>query len=140
MVAKVLLNIKHPIYALAYGAGYGCGTFLGILIEQHLAFGDQVISLFTRKGTDLHQALADAGYRLAEVVAHVRDGDLTILHVQVPRRQSRDVVQYLSAVDAECFCIINDVRMAKFLSSRTRSTAARDLSLLRSHRLAHFKR
>ena len=35
-VAKVLLNMDRPVYALAYGLGYASGTFLGITIEQHL--------------------------------------------------------------------------------------------------------
>src|SRR5262245_38601971 len=47
VVAKVLLNLDHPAYALAYGTGFAAGTYLGIAIEQHLAFGDQVASLFT---------------------------------------------------------------------------------------------
>src|SRR5215470_6504218 len=48
-IAKVLLNMDHPVYALAYGLGYASGTFLGITIEQRLAFGQQVASLVTRK-------------------------------------------------------------------------------------------
>jgi len=40
-VAKVLLNMDHPIYAVAYGLGFALGTFLGITIEQRLAFGQQ---------------------------------------------------------------------------------------------------
>ena len=139
VVAKVLLNMNHPIYALAYGTGFACGTFLGIVIEQHLAFGHQVISLFTRKGTELYTALADAGYRLAQVTAHVRDGDLAILHVEVPRKRSRNVIQHVSAVDADCFCIINDVRMAKYLSNQT-GTPSHDMSLLRWRSLVHLKR
>src|SRR6267154_2573184 len=78
-VAKVLLNMDHPIYALAYGLGYGLGTFLGITIEQRLAFGLQVASLFTRKGAELAKVLTLAGYRVAKVEGHSRDGNLTIL-------------------------------------------------------------
>src|SRR6266446_8550603 len=59
-VAKVLLNMDHPIYALAYGLGYGLGTFLGITIEQRLAFGLQVVSLFTRNGPERARALSPA--------------------------------------------------------------------------------
>ena len=66
-VAKVLL----PIYALAYGLGYGLGTFLGITIEQRLAFGLQVVSLFTRNGAELAKGLISAGYRVAKVQGHV---------------------------------------------------------------------
>src|SRR6266704_2596629 len=52
-VGKVLLNMDHPVYALAYGLGYASGTFLGITIEQRLAFGQQLASLITRKGIEL---------------------------------------------------------------------------------------
>lgn len=115
-VAKVLLNMDHPVYALAYGLGYATGTFLGITIEQHLAFGQQVASLFTRKGIELAKALGAAGYRLVEVKGHSREGDLTILHVQIARRDAHQLVRDASALDDSCFCIVNDVRMAGFMS------------------------
>ncbi|MGH7967137.1 MAG: DUF5698 domain-containing protein, partial [Limisphaerales bacterium] len=38
-VAKVLLNMNQPVYALAYGLGFGTGTYLGMTIERRLAFG-----------------------------------------------------------------------------------------------------
>src|SRR6266571_1334301 len=63
-VAKVLLNMNHPVYALAYGLGFALGTYLGIAIEQRLAFGQQLASLFTRKGAELANRLVAAGYRL----------------------------------------------------------------------------
>src|SRR6185369_12822353 len=84
-VAKVLLNMDHPIYALAYGLGFALGTYLGITIEQRLAFGVQLVSLFTRKGVELAKALISARYRVAEVRGHVRDGEVTILYVEIPR-------------------------------------------------------
>src|SRR5882762_11186625 len=91
-VAKVLLNMNHPVYALAYGLGYGLGTFLGITIEQRLAFGLQVASLFTRKGAELAKGLISAGYRVAEVQGHIRDGEASILYVEVPRKQTRKLI------------------------------------------------
>src|SRR5215467_6941290 len=69
-VAKVLLNMDHPVYALAYGIGYASGTFLGITIEQRLAFGDQLATLVTRKGAELVNGLSMAGYHIAEVKGH----------------------------------------------------------------------
>src|SRR6266404_7360838 len=72
-IAKVLLNMDHPVYALAYGLGFASGTYLGITIEQRLAFGHQVVTLVTRKGVELIQALRTAGYRLAEVKGHANN-------------------------------------------------------------------
>src|SRR5262245_37333051 len=117
-VAKVLLNMDHPVYALAYGLGFASGTFLGITIEQRLAFGHQLVTLVTHKGAELVKALRAAGYRLAEVKGHTRDGDLTILYVEIPRRQAQKLIATASAVDDSCFCILNDVRVAEFAARR----------------------
>jgi uncharacterized protein YebE (UPF0316 family) len=120
-VAKVLLNMNHPVYALAYGLGYASGTFLGITIEQHLAFGDQLATLVTRKGVELGRVLRVAGYRLAEVKAHSPDGDLTILYAESPRRQAKNLIQEVLAVDDNCFCIINNVNVAQSIARRSLS-------------------
>ena len=118
-VAKVLLNMNHQVYALAYGLGYASGTFLGITIEQHLAFGDQLATLVTRKGVELGRVLRVAGYRLAEVKAHSPDGDLTILYAEIPRRQAKNLIQEVLAVDDNCFCIINNVNVAQSIARRS---------------------
>ena len=36
-VAKVLLNMNQPVYALGYGLGFATGTYLGMAIEQREA-------------------------------------------------------------------------------------------------------
>lgn len=140
VVAKVLLNMNHPVYALAYGTGFASGTFLGILIEQHLAFGRQVISLFTRKGTELFKALVHSGYPMAEVHAHVPDGELAILYVEVPRKRARNLIRDVRAIDPNCFCIINDVRMAEFIATPAQHPAPRSMKTLHSRSLVHLKR
>jgi uncharacterized protein YebE (UPF0316 family) len=107
--------MNHPVYAVAYGVGFASGTYLGIAIEQRLAFGDQGVSLFTRTGLTLSKALTDAGYRAGEVDAHVRDGDLAILIVEIARKHARSLLRDISSLDPSCFCVINDVRLAKRL-------------------------
>jgi uncharacterized protein YebE (UPF0316 family) len=121
-IAKVLLNLDHPVYALAYGLGFASGTFLGITIEQRLAFGHQLATLVTRKGLRLGNVLRAAGYRFAEVKGHARDGDLAILYLEIPRRQAQKLIQEAVAVDESCFCIVNDVHVAQ--SAARRSVAA----------------
>jgi uncharacterized protein YebE (UPF0316 family) len=118
-IAKVLLNMDHPIYALAYGLGFAMGTFLGITIEQRLAFGLQVVSLFTRSGAEVAKSLISAGYRVAKVLGHIRDGEVSILYVEVPRKQTRKLISDAAAVDETCFCVVNDVRVARYLKSAT---------------------
>jgi len=123
VVAKVLLNMDHPVYAVAYGLGFATGTYLGIAIEQRLAFGQQLVTLVTHKGVELAKTLRAADYRLAEVRGHTQDGDLTILYVDVPRRLARKLIHDVGAVDPACFCIVNDVRLARFASRRHASAS-----------------
>jgi uncharacterized protein YebE (UPF0316 family) len=107
--------MDHPIYALAYALGFALGTYLGIAIEQRLAFGLQVASLFTRKGHELAKALTESGYRVAKVEAHVRDGDTTILYVEVSRKRAPKLIREAGKIDENCFCVVNDVRVARYL-------------------------
>ena len=128
-VAKVLLNMDHPVYALAYGIGYANGTYLGITIERRLAFGEQVATLLTRKGADLVQALRAANYRLAEVKGHTQDGDLTIVYVELARRDAPKLLKLASAVDNRCFCVVNDVRIAQYAAASIRQSLSKGRNL-----------
>ena len=112
-------NMDHPIYALAYGLGFAMGTFLGITIEQRLAFGLQVVSLFTRSGAELAKGLVSAGYRVAKVQGPIRDGEASILYVEVLRKHTRKLISDAAAIDETCFCVVNDVRVARHLKSAT---------------------
>jgi uncharacterized protein YebE (UPF0316 family) len=140
-VAKVLLNMNQPVYALAYGLGFAMGTYLGIVIEQRLAFGRQLVILLTPKGRELAEVLRAADYLLAEVKAHTRDGDLTILGVEIPRREVQKLIRLASAVDERCVSIIHDIRLADF--TRRGAPKANDRRRSRPfplERLASFRR
>ena len=113
-VAKVLLNMNQPVYALAYGLGFALGTYLGMVIEQRLAFGNQLVFLLTPKAPELAGVLRAADHRVAEVKGHTREGDLTILCVEIPRREAQKLIRLASAVDERCVAIVHDIRRADF--------------------------
>jgi uncharacterized protein YebE (UPF0316 family) len=113
-VAKVLLNMNQPVYALAYGLGFATGTYLGMLIEQRLAFGNQLVFLLTPKGPELAGVLRRGDYRVAEIKGHTRDGDLTILCVEIQRREAHELIRLASVVDERCVFIVHDIRLASF--------------------------
>ncbi len=111
-IAKVLLNMNQPVYAVAYGLGFAAGTYLGMLIEQQLAFGKQLVFLLTPKGPELADVLRAGNYRVAEVKGRIREGDLTILCVETARRDTQKLIRLASAVDEECDFIVHDIRLA----------------------------
>jgi uncharacterized protein YebE (UPF0316 family) len=113
-IAKVLLNTNQAIYALAYGLGFAAETYLGMAIEQRLAFGKQLVFLLTPKGPELAEVLRAGDYRVAEVKGHTRDGDLTILCVEIPRREAQKLISVANAVDERCTFIVHDIRLVDF--------------------------
>lgn len=133
-VAKVLLNMNQPVYALAYGLGFAMGTYLGMLIEQRLAFGKQLVFLLTPKGPQLGEVLRAGNYNVAELKAHTRDGDLTVICVEIARRGAQKLIRLASAVDERCVFIVNDIRLTDY--ARRGAAKANKPTLLRLFRLA----
>ena len=140
-VAKVLLNMNQPVYAVAYGLGFAMGTYLGMVIEQRLAFGNQMVLLLTSKGPELAEVLRTGGYRVAEVKGHIREGDLTILGVEIPRRDVQKLIRLAGAVDERCDFIVHDIRLAHFARRGAPKAKQRRRSwLFPLEGLASFKR
>ena len=139
--AKVLLNMNQPVYAIAYGLGFAAGTYLGMVIEQRLAFGKQLVFLLTAKGPELAKVLHAGDYRVAEVKTHTRDGDLTILCVEIPRRQAQNLARLASAVDERCVFIVHDIHRVDFAKRGAPKAIQRKRSWhFPLERLASFKR
>lgn len=112
-VAKVLQNFDHFVYAVAYAGGFAAGTYLGITLEKRLALGEQLVSVFTRKGEVLAPALRSRGYRVTEFQGRGRDGEVAALYIEVPRRQAMKLVDDAREMDANCFYLVHDVRLAR---------------------------
>lgn len=136
-VAKVLLNMNQPVYALAYGLGFATGTYLGMLIEQRLAFGKQLVFLLTPKGAELAEVLRAGDYRVAEVKGHTRDGDLTILCVEILRRDAQKLIRLASVVDDRCVSIVHDIRLAALANRGAAKSSKRKRSWLFPARGVH---
>ena len=129
-VAKVLLNMSQPAYAIAYAVGFATGTYLGMLIEQRLAFGRQLVFFLTPKGAELSEALRAGDYRLAELRGRTRDGDLTILSVEIARREAQQLIRVAGAVDERCVVIVHDIRRSEFARRAAVNGRLRKLSCL----------
>jgi len=140
-VAKVLLNLNQPVYAIAYGLGFAAGTYLGMVIEQRLGFGKQLVFLLTAKGPELAEVLRARDYRVAEVRGHTHEGDLTILCVEILRREAQKLIRLASAVDERCDFIVHDIRLTDFARRGAPKANQRKRSwFFPLGRLASFKR
>jgi uncharacterized protein YebE (UPF0316 family) len=101
-----------------------------MVIEQRLAFGRQLVILLTPKGRELAESLRAADYPPTEVKGHARDGDLTILCVEIPRREAQKVIHLACAVDERCVFSVHDIRLADFVEQAAPKASQRKHSWL----------
>lgn len=103
---------EQPIYAVFYAVGFATGNFLGITIEQALAFGEQAVRIFTRAGHVMADALRDEDFAVTEFDGRGRDGPVAILFIHTPRKRVRELIRRARQIDPACFYTVDDVRVA----------------------------
>lgn len=111
-VSRVMENLSDPAYAISYAIGFALGNLIGIKIEQRIAFGEQVVRIFSSRGDEVAKSLRHAGFILTEFQGSGRDGFVTLLFVQVPRRDVSRALHCAAVADPKCFYVVDDIRMA----------------------------
>ena len=109
-VSKVIGDLQHPVLAVAYALGFATGNFVGITIEKRLAFGEQVVRVFTRKGLELAEHLRNLGLVITQFDGQGRDGPVELLFIQTPRAVAAAAARQARSFDPECFIVVDDVR------------------------------
>ncbi len=111
-VSKVIQNLQQPAYALSYALGFATGNYIGMTLERWLAFGEQVVRVFTRRGQEIATQLRLEGFPVTSFQGEGRDGPIEMLFIEVPRKKSCDIIQFAREKDPRCFYIVDDVRLA----------------------------
>ena len=119
VVARVINGIsENPYYAASYGIGFAAGNFFGITVENWLAFGDQVLLLFSRNGGQIAAHLREHGLRITEFEGNGRDGPMRMLMLVLARQESPHVIERALQIDSSCFYVLNDIREAPAITAR----------------------
>ena len=131
VVSKVITNLNNYYYAVAYAVGYATGNFVGITIEKYLAFGEQVVRVFTRKGTELAAELRNSGFGVTALVGQGRDGPVDLLFVQTLRKKAPKAAQQAHSLDPDCYIVVDDIRSTSNAYARTALQSTSWLGMLK---------
>lgn len=110
-ISNVLTNKQNILTIFAYAAGFATGNVVGMLIEERLAVGHIHISIVSpARGVGIAEMLRDQGYAVTEISARGLGGTVTLLHVDVMRKQLEAVEKLVRNTDPEAFVTAEDVR------------------------------
>jgi len=109
--SSVVSHLDNPLNVIAYGAGFGTGSVVGIYIVDRLALGHIHLTIVSSAlGTAIATQLRAGGFAVTEVPARGKDGMVAMLHCDVLRRDVETVKTLILESDPIAFVTAEDVR------------------------------
>ena len=106
-ISSALSNMNNILSLL----GYATGNVVGMLIEERLAVGHiQLTIMSSLRGASIAEQLRAAGYAVTEISGRGRAGMVSVLHVDVKRKDIDHAETIILEADPEAFVTAEDVR------------------------------
>ncbi len=110
-VTGLLVNLRNPAVLLVYAAGYASGQVFGLMVEGRLAPGHSLLRIISaRRGAAILESLHQIGRGATELPAQGREGMVSVILCNIPRRRLDDVRSRILEIDPHAFLTIENVR------------------------------
>jgi uncharacterized protein YebE (UPF0316 family) len=110
-ISKIMQNLDNYVNYVAYAAGFATGNFIGMIIEEKLAMGIQMIRVFTNeKGMDLVKILNSNGFGATAVEAHGAKEKVNLVYSIVHRNELEKVLDIINEFNPRAFFTVEDVK------------------------------
>jgi len=112
---------------ISYAGGYAAGNFVGILIEQRIAFGIILCRIYTRKnGIDLVTIFNKNNYGATLLQGTGSVDKIEIIETVIERKEMKIIEKLVTEFDPDVFYVVEDVRVKqRGIFPKTRSLMSR---------------
>ena len=123
-IRQIFEHLDNWICYVAYPAGFASGIFIGMIIEEHIAYGKVIVRIITRKDVkDLINFLNSKKFRYTHVNAEGPDGHENLVFT-VLERESLEVLLYkLKDILPTAFYTIEKVNRATEVGTLVEETS-----------------
>lgn len=113
VIREIFKHLDNWLCYVAYPAGFACGIFMGMIIEEKIAYGKVIVRIITRKDvTQLIQYLNTQHFRFTKVNAEGPDGHETLVFTVLERERLDDLLNKLKELIPTAFYTIEKVKAA----------------------------
>ena len=106
----LIKNISSkPQSILAYLLGCFIGSYIGSVIENTLALGDNMITCIANKDSELTSKLRNKGYVVTEIDGYGINNKEKILLIMIPRKKKYKLVKLIKSIDNKTAIIWNSI-------------------------------
>jgi uncharacterized protein YebE (UPF0316 family) len=111
-IRQIMQNLDNWVCYIAYGSGFAMGNFIGMLLEEKLAFGKLVLRIITTSHTaDLVNQMRKAGYGVTQLDAKGKRGKVDLILAVIERKDLPAVSELIESHQPDAFYSIEDTRM-----------------------------
>ena len=111
VISKIMQNLNNYVNYIAYAAGFATGNLVGMIIEEKLAVGVQMIRVFTyQRGAELLQILNSKGYGATVVEAQGAHQKVKLIYTIVHRNNLMKVLTIINEFNPKAFYTVEDVK------------------------------
>ena len=108
---QVLSNLGDPVRILAFAAGFGAGTVLGVTFERWLAVGTTILRVVAPVSSpQVAGALREAGFGVTVLNGEGMDGEVRLTFTVIPRRRAKSALEIVREVNPEAFVLLEGAR------------------------------
>lgn len=110
-IGQIFQNITNWTSYIAYAAGFGMGTYVGMLVEERLAIGRVVVRVITRKpAQELLDYFRDHAIRFSNIDAEGNQGKVNIIFTVVKRDMLPSILHQIKTYNPKAFYTIETVK------------------------------
>ena len=112
-ISQIFKHLDNWVCYVAYPAGFASGIFVGMLMEERIAYGKVIVRIITRKDViQLIQFLNANGFRYTKVVAEGPSGNENLVFTVLQRERLDDLLAKLKEILPTAFYTIEKVKEA----------------------------
>lgn len=113
-IGEIFKHLDNAVCYMAYAGGFAMGNYVGIVIENKLAIGLQIIRIIARSDThNLIEQLKNEGYGITVVDGQGSTGPVKIIFTLIQRRDFIKVAEVINRHNPKAFFTVEDVQMAR---------------------------
>lgn len=111
VITRVIQHIDNWINYLAYAGGFATGSYVGMLIEERMTLGYDMIRIITRMNpNNLIDALRDEGFGITALKGDGMAGEVGVIYVIIPRSHLKRVSELIRQHNPQALYTIEDIR------------------------------
>jgi uncharacterized protein YebE (UPF0316 family) len=112
-IRQIFEHLDNWICYIAYPGGFAMGIFVGMIIEERIAYGKVIVRIITRKEVrDLIAYLNQQHFRYTRVHAEGPDGDENLVFTVLERERLEDLLGKLKDILPTAFYTVEKVNRA----------------------------